>query len=277
MATPVDELLKRGSEVIRTVHDSPARMAMADVSSIANILDRFFKRDGNLLDFLKERKDLDVLMLEEITKMATQLEHLSTLPVQILTLEELLIELNNKMGRMLHLQETGTVRIIETSAVNIIAGRRYDLFRGYAEAGSLQSILLNFSSDQVEGNLVLDNGKIEFNFDVIKEMNAFDSSGREWWCSKYDDTNNEYVLQLTPVVPLAFDKQCWVRIWNKSATDITLNTGRFVKHSKPVDLADVKAQVYGRDVQLERSKKLREEMSLKAKQEEIEHAGEVFK
>ena len=167
------------------------------------------------------------------------------------------------MGRLLHLQEHGSTRILETTGKTISGGRKTDLFKGYDEAGRLQSVLLDFSHDSVEGYILLDHGKIEFNFEDLKQMNAFNPSGREWWISRYDDNTNHYVIQFTPTELIPFDKRCWIRIWNRSTSDLNINVGRMMKQVTPIEMTDIKAQEYGREVLLARSKKLTEETALK--------------
>lgn len=276
MAERIDDILKAA----RDIQASPAGMvvsAITDVDVLYRLFTEIFGGDSDFIRHLEESKQLAMTQLEALVKISDSMDKLSTLPVQLLSLEELLNELNNKIGRMLHLQEFGTVRILETRGVTIAAGRKFDLFRGYNEAGRIQSVLLDLNSEEVEGYLSIDKGRIEFAYAKLKELYSFEPSGRDWWISRHDDTEGRYVLQLTPVEPLPFDKQLWVRIWNKAGTDITLNVGRVVKQSKPVDIADLKAEEYGTDVQIARSTRLRKELALKSKQDEIKHAEEVFK
>ncbi len=272
MATPIDNLLKGATETVKGIHESPALMLASDISLIKNLLPSLTKTDQQVLEELRDLKDLSLLQTDKFNQMLDVLKHLAVLPEQIQSVELYLQQLNNTMGRLLHLQEHGSTRILETTGKTIAGGRKTDLFKGYDESGRLQSVLLDFSHDSVEGYIVLDHGRIEFNFEDLKQMNAFNPSGREWWISRYDDTNDHYVLQFTPTDPLPFDKRCWVRIWNRSTNALDINVGRMVKQVTPIEQTDIKAQLYGRDVQLARSKRLQEEIGLK----QAGNEGEVF-
>lgn len=263
MGESVDNMLKVASSAIEKAHLSPAMVAVRDLDVLTSLLPKFLDKDNAMLKELEEQKELTLLNAESLNRIAENIERLSVLPTQLMNLETLLERLNNTMGRMLHLQEFGTVRILETTNKAISGGRKTDLFRGYNESGRVQSVLLDFSHENVEGYLALDAGRIEYNYANMKQMSAFEPSGREFWISRHDDTNNRYVIQFTPSYPVPFDKRCYIRIWNRSTTDLTLNVGRLVKQTKPVDIADIKSKQYGRDIAIEQSKKLREEIALK--------------